>query len=128
MAPATFFVICQAKQAVKATDVRISPFEHARLGVNLSREAPISRTLSARDVGQASSPAGGSGFQPRVGRGWFIRRASGKDARRTGRLEACPTSLPYEETCPRPPFLQRGKTWQVIGSAPLRNWDAHATD
>ncbi len=38
---------------------------------HLRREAPIPRTRSARGVGQASSPAGGSGFQPRGGVGWF---------------------------------------------------------
>jgi hypothetical protein len=68
-------------------------FEHARLGATYQESLP-SRTLSVRDVGQLSSPAGGSGFQPRVGLDWFIRRSSGKDARRTSRLEACPTKCP----------------------------------
>src|SRR5260370_25509519 len=51
-------------------------------------------------LGQASSPAGSSGFQPRVG----VRlprhsRSLGQDAPKTGRLEACPTKVPR----PQPP-------------------------
>jgi hypothetical protein len=43
-------------------------------------------------VGQASSPAGSGGFQPRVGvRSARHARSLGQDAPKTGRLEAFPT-------------------------------------
>ena|SRR6266853_5935550 len=44
-------------------------------------------------VGQASPPAGSSGFQPRVRvRSSRLSRNLGQDAPKTGWLEACPTS------------------------------------
>src|SRR6266702_1486735 len=61
--------------------------------IRFCREAtPVSPRMPSA-VGQASPPAGSSGFQPRVGvRSPRPSRNLGQDAPKTGRLEACPSA------------------------------------